>query len=81
VQRRRRPRPTIHRTHREGLAFDWVAGYKEKWEPDPKLKRVKGNPAERMLESCATVEEEQMEQKTKATQSTEGEVNLASVTR
>jgi hypothetical protein len=41
----------------EGLAFDWVAGYKEKWEPDPKLKRVKGNPAERMLESCASVEE------------------------
>src|SRR5687767_2709878 len=20
----------------EGLAFDWVAGFKEKWEPDPK---------------------------------------------
>jgi hypothetical protein len=19
----------------EGLAYDWVAGYKEKWEPDP----------------------------------------------
>lgn len=41
----------------EGLAFDWVAGYKNKWEPDPKLKRVKGNPAERMLESCTTVEQ------------------------
>jgi hypothetical protein len=41
----------------EGLAFDWVAGYKDKWEPDPKLKRVRGNPAERMLESCATVEQ------------------------
>jgi penicillin V acylase-like amidase (Ntn superfamily) len=41
----------------EGLAFDWVAGYKEKWEPDLKLARVKGNPAERMLESCATLQE------------------------
>ena len=40
-----------------GLAFDWVAGYKEKWERDPKLKVAKGNPSERMLESCATVEE------------------------
>lgn len=40
-----------------GLAFDWNAGYKEKWERDPKLKPVKGNPAERMLESCATVDE------------------------
>ena len=41
----------------KGLAFDWVAGFKEKWERDPKLKKVKGNPAERMLESCASVEE------------------------
>ena len=41
----------------EGLAFDWVAGYKEKWEPDPKLQPVKGNPAQRMLETCASVQE------------------------
>jgi hypothetical protein len=41
----------------EGLAFDWVAGYKEQWEPDPKLERVKGNPAQRMLERCASVQE------------------------
>jgi hypothetical protein len=41
----------------EGLAFDWVAGYKAKWEADPKLTPVKGNPAQRMLESCATVQE------------------------
>lgn len=34
----------------EGLAFDWVAGYMEKWEPDPGMKRVRGNPSERMLE-------------------------------
>jgi hypothetical protein len=40
-----------------GLSFDWVAGYVEKWEANPKLKRVRGNPAERMLESCATIEE------------------------
>jgi hypothetical protein len=41
----------------QGLAFDWVAGYKAKWERDPQLKRVMGNPAQRMLERCATVEE------------------------
>ena len=34
-----------------------MAGFKENWERDPKLKKVKGNPAERMLESCASVEE------------------------
>lgn len=41
----------------EGVAFDWVAGYKERWQRDPKMKSTKGNPAERMLESCATIEE------------------------
>jgi hypothetical protein len=41
----------------EGLAYDWVAGFKEKWERDPKMKTVKGTSTERMLESCATVEE------------------------
>ncbi len=41
----------------EGLAFDWVAGFKEKWETDPKKPAVKGNPAQRMLETCATVDE------------------------
>ncbi|MBX3747036.1 MAG: hypothetical protein KF833_17140 [Verrucomicrobiae bacterium] len=40
-----------------GLAFDWVAGFKESWERDPVLKEVRGNPAQRMLETCATVEE------------------------
>lgn len=40
-----------------GLAFDWVAGSTEKWKPSPDLQFVRGNPAQRMLESCATVEE------------------------
>ncbi len=40
-----------------GLAFDWVAGFKERWDPDPDLKRVRGNPSQRMLETCTTVEE------------------------
>lgn len=41
----------------EGLAYDWVAGYKARWQRDPKMMFTEGNPAERMLESCATVEE------------------------
>ncbi len=41
----------------EGLAFDWVAGYKDKLDLDPKLKAVEGNSSARMLECCATVEE------------------------
>lgn len=41
----------------EGLAFDWVAGYKEEWQPDPQARPVIGNPAQRMLQTCATVEE------------------------
>jgi hypothetical protein len=28
----------------EGLAFDWVAGFSEKWERDPKLKELRGQP-------------------------------------
>jgi hypothetical protein len=41
----------------EGLAFGWVAGYKEQWERQPGMQTVKGNSCQRMLESCATVEE------------------------
>lgn len=41
----------------EGLAFDWVAGYSEKWAPGPELSTVRGNPSQRMLETCATVED------------------------
>jgi len=39
----------------EGLAYDWVAGYKEQWEPDAHLPSVRGNPSQRMLETCATI--------------------------
>ena len=39
----------------EGLAFDWVAGYKEVWNPDPSVPGVWRN--ERVLETCATIEE------------------------
>jgi hypothetical protein len=41
----------------EGLAFDWVAGFEEKWESDPSRKEVRGNPAQRMLESCSNLDE------------------------
>ncbi len=40
-----------------GLAFDWVSGFDDKYEPDPTLKAVRGNPSERMLETCSTVDE------------------------
>jgi hypothetical protein len=40
----------------EGLAFDWVAGYTEKWEPDPNVSVVWGNSGQQALENCATVE-------------------------
>jgi hypothetical protein len=41
----------------EGLAYDWVAGFSEKWERDPALKAVRGNSSQRMLETCRTVDE------------------------
>lgn len=41
----------------EGLAFDWVAGYMEEWEFSEVMKRVRGNPSERMLETCTTIDE------------------------
>jgi hypothetical protein len=40
-----------------GLAFDWVSGYEDAYVPDPALVPVRGNPSERMLETCTTVEE------------------------
>lgn len=43
--------------NRRGLAFDWVGGYQESWKVPPGSRKVRGNPAQRMLESCATVEE------------------------
>jgi len=39
----------------EGLAFDWVAGYKETWDAEPNLPTIVRN--ERLLETCASVEE------------------------
>ena len=41
----------------EGLAFDWVAGYNEKWEANTNLPSARGNSSLRMLESCATVKD------------------------
>jgi hypothetical protein len=40
-----------------GLAFDWVSGFDEPYTPAPELKPVRGNPAQRMLETCSTVDE------------------------
>jgi len=41
----------------EGLAYDWVAGWNETWEPDAGQARIEGNPAERMLATCATLDD------------------------
>ena len=41
----------------KGVAFDWVAGYMEDWRDDPTMKRAPGKPCERMLETCATVDD------------------------
>ena len=38
-----------------GLAFDWVTGFTADWKPKPALKTVRGNPSQRMLETCSTV--------------------------
>jgi hypothetical protein len=43
--------------NQHGLAFDWVAGASNSYTPAPNLKITLGNPAERMLESCKTVQE------------------------
>jgi hypothetical protein len=41
----------------KGLAFGWVAGFKARWERSPGLQTAQGNPCQRMLETCTTVEE------------------------
>lgn len=41
----------------EGLAYDVVAGYKEVALPEPTMKAVRGNPCQRMLETCGTVDD------------------------
>ncbi len=40
-----------------GLFFDWVAGYSTDWRPAPGKKSFEGLIAERILETCRTVEE------------------------
>ncbi len=40
----------------EGLAFDWVAGFKGS-ALEPKRKPVRGNPSELMLKNCATLDQ------------------------
>ncbi len=39
----------------QGLAYDVVAGFSEGLADDPTAPRVRGNPAQRMLETCSTV--------------------------
>jgi hypothetical protein len=41
----------------EGLAFDWVAGFQDKYEVSGGMKGVRGNSSQRMLETCRTVKE------------------------
>jgi hypothetical protein len=41
----------------QGLAYGWVAGFKERWQRQPEMKTIDGKPCHRMLETCATVEE------------------------
>jgi hypothetical protein len=41
----------------KGLAYGWVAGFKEAWQRQPGMKTIDGKPCHQMLESCATVEE------------------------
>jgi hypothetical protein len=41
----------------KGLAYGWVAGFKERWQRQPGMKTIDGKPCHRMLQSCATVEE------------------------
>jgi hypothetical protein len=41
----------------EGLAYDWVAGFMDKYEPSAQLLRPRGNSSQRMIETCRTVDE------------------------
>jgi hypothetical protein len=41
----------------DGLAFDWVAGFRADWPPDPARKRIAGNPSQRMLRTCARLDD------------------------
>jgi hypothetical protein len=41
----------------KGLAFDWVAGFKESWKRPEGSEIAQGNSSQRMLETCTTVDE------------------------
>jgi hypothetical protein len=41
----------------KGLAYGWVAGFKERWERQPGMKTVHGKPCHQMLQSCATIQD------------------------
>jgi hypothetical protein len=41
----------------EGLAYDWVMGRPETWEPDPHLPYARRDASRRMLETCGTVKD------------------------
>ena len=41
----------------KGLACDWVAGWNDEWKRARRMKTVRGNSSQRMLESCSTVPE------------------------
>src|SRR5690606_19568368 len=41
----------------KGLAFDWWAGGYTPYQPEGDKPRARGNSSERMLETCATVDE------------------------
>lgn len=41
----------------EGLALDWVSGYRDAWNETPGLTDIRGDYTKRVLERCATVEE------------------------
>ena len=41
----------------EGLAYDWVGGFPQRWQPKPGMQTDRGNATRRMLETCATVKD------------------------
>jgi hypothetical protein len=41
----------------EGLAFDWVAGFRASWPRDGQRQSIPGRAAEQMLRTCATLDQ------------------------
>lgn len=41
----------------EGLIFDWVAQFDDKWDVEPNIKTVRGNYGQRMLEQSASLDD------------------------